>query len=227
MAPLEGSTPHCPTTQLSNDTFEKVTTLQLQPNASLMLTGVLRQAHTLTIDPHRVILTTLGDSQMDSILCFGHLLPLPPTVVKFHAYCAGLTPSPSALCPHCPAKEHLHLWHPSTSCSVNLMSLTDADLEWMLSIVNISWAQGTCKTYSVGLLVFYIFCDTCNILDLQHCPMAPLLIVMFIASCAGSYSGAIFTNYIFSKFEPSTFCMAIPGPWMMHKSRLPLMAWQT
>ena len=51
------------------------------------------------------------------------------------------------------------------------MSLTNADMDHILSVINISWVQGTCETYGTGLLVFHTFGDTCSIPDSQcyHC----------------------------------------------------------
>jgi hypothetical protein len=45
--------------------------------------------------------------------------------------------------------------------------------------------------------VFHVFCDTRTIPDEQRCPASPLLIVTFISSCAGSYSGSALANYVF------------------------------
>ena len=75
--------------------------------------------------------------------------------------------------------------------------MTDADLDRILSVINVSWAQGTRETYGAGLLVYHVFCDTRSIPDSQRCPATPLLIVTFISSCAGSYSGSTLANYVF------------------------------
>jgi hypothetical protein len=95
------------------------------------------------------------------------------------------------------ATDRLRLWRPSTPRSSKPISLTDADLDCIISVINVSWAQGTHETYGVGLLVYHIFCDTRTIPDEQCCPTSPLLLVMFISSCAGSYSGSTLANYVF------------------------------
>ena len=135
---------------------------------------------------------------MSSPLHFSHHLPSPPISGKPCAYCAGLAPFPSALHSQCLTRECLCLWHPLMLWFNELMPLTDTDLEHILTVINVSWARGTCETYSAGLLVFHTFCNSCNIPNSQYCPAALLLIVMFISSCASSYSGATLTNYVFS-----------------------------
>lgn len=54
-----------------------------------------------------------------------------------------------------------------------------------------------CETYGAGLLVFHVFCDMRNISEEARCPASSTLICMFIASCAGSYSGSTLANYVF------------------------------
>ncbi|KIM78777.1 hypothetical protein PILCRDRAFT_75237 [Piloderma croceum F 1598] len=119
---------------------------------------------------------------------------------KPRPYRVGLIPAISTLRLHCLARDRLWLWRPSSSrssCS-NSISLSDSDLDCILSVINVSWAQGTHETYGAGLLVYHVFCDTHNIPEELRCPATPLLIVMFISSCAGSYSGSALTNYVFS-----------------------------
>ena len=76
------------------------------------------------------------------------------------------------------------------------MALMEADLDCILTVMCISWAQGIWEMYSAGLLVFHTFCNT-HIPKSQCCPAALLLVIMFISSCAGSYSGMTLANYIF------------------------------
>ena len=71
------------------------------------------------------------------------------------------------------------------------------DLNRILSVINVSWVQGTRETYGMGLLVYHMFCNTRSIPDLQRCPATPLLVMTFISSCAGSYSGFTLANYVF------------------------------
>ena len=41
---------------------------------------------------------------------------------------------------------------------------------------------------------YHVFCDTWKILEELQCPTNPLLIMAFVSSCAGSYSGSALTN---------------------------------
>jgi hypothetical protein len=45
------------------------------------------------------------------------------------------------------------------------------------------------------LLVFHVFCDTNNVPEEQRCPVARVLLLDFLCSCAGSYSGSSLANY--------------------------------
>jgi hypothetical protein len=58
-----------------------------------------------------------------------------------------------------------------------------------------SWAQTTKETYGAGLLVCHIYCDSLKIPEEHRCPVSPTLLLAFLFSCAGSYSGTALTNY--------------------------------
>ena len=75
----------------------------------------------------------------------------------------------STLCSHCLSRKCLQLWCLLTSYSSESMSLIDADLDCILSVINVSWAQGMHKMYGAGLLVFHTFYNTHSIPDSQHC----------------------------------------------------------
>jgi len=60
-----------------------------------------------------------------------------------------------------------------------------------------SWAPGTRETYGAGLLVYQVFCDSRDIPESQRCPASTALLLTFISTCAGSYSGSAAANYIF------------------------------
>ena len=62
--------------------------------------------------------------------------------------------------------------------------------------MNISWSKGTRETYRVGLLVYHIFCDMHQLPKAQCSPAASPLILTFISSLAGSYSGSTLSNYV-------------------------------
>ena len=78
------------------------------------------------------------------------------------------------------------------------MEISESDLKKILDVINVSWAKGTKEVYGAGLLIYHIFCDSCNISDEDRIPASPILIISFIASCAGSYLGTTLANYIFA-----------------------------
>jgi len=62
-------------------------------------------------------------------------------------------------------------------------------------VIGSSWAQSTKETYGAGLLVFHVYCDAHGIEEDRRCPVAPNLLLAFLSSCAGSYSGSTLANY--------------------------------
>ncbi|KAG2339083.1 hypothetical protein BDR05DRAFT_892318 [Suillus weaverae] len=73
--------------------------------------------------------------------------------------------------------------------------------------------------YGSGLLVFYVFCDACRIPEEQHCPASSVLLLAFIAICAGVYSGKTLANYFY------TICawhLLYGQPWLMHQAKITL-----
>ena len=77
------------------------------------------------------------------------------------------------------------------------IEVSETDLERILEVINVSWAKGTRDTYGVGLLVYHIFCDSCNISEEDRSTSSPILIIVFISSCAGSYAGRTLASYVF------------------------------
>lgn len=111
-------------------------------------------------------------------------------------YRPGLTPHLSELRPHCLAQDRLRLWKPSrVPAAEHSIVWTNEEYDRLIHVTNLSWAQGTRETYGAGLLVYHIYCDIRGIADDARCPAQPLTIAMFIASCAGSYSGSTLANY--------------------------------
>ncbi|KAG2113858.1 uncharacterized protein F5147DRAFT_680112 [Suillus discolor] len=119
-------------------------------------------------------------------------------------YRLNLTPKPSTLRPHCLARDRLRLWLPagdSTRQEIAVTSqsprheISEAQLERILDVIGSSWAQSTKETYGAGLLVFHVFCDTNSIAEEHRCPVARSLLLDFLCSCAGSYSGSSLANY--------------------------------
>ena len=182
----------------SSNSFGKDINPVRSPDTYLTLTGSLRQACNLVLAP-LVSTTAVPSPSMSAIpACFNSHLPVPPAAGKPQPYCIGLKPASSELHPHCLAKIHLQLWHPLSSHSGEVLALSEANLDHIILVINVSWATGTLETYRAGLLVFHTFCDTCNIPDVQQCPTTPLLIIMFIASCDGSFTGSTLPSDIFS-----------------------------
>lgn len=58
-----------------------------------------------------------------------------------------------------------------------------------------AWAQSTKETYGAGLLVFHVYCDLHHIEETKRCPVSPNLLLEFLASCAGAYSGSAIANF--------------------------------
>ena len=116
------------------------------------------------------------------------------------AYRTNLVPLPSIFRPHCLAWDRLRLWRPSSTWSnrIGNVEISESDLERILDVINVSWAKGTKEVYGAGLLIYHVFCDSRNISDEDRIPASPILIISFIASCAGSYSGTTLANYIFA-----------------------------
>jgi hypothetical protein len=73
--------------------------------------------------------------------------------------------------------------------------ITDAQLDCILDVMGSSWAQSMKETYGAGLIVFHMFCNTNDIEEDQRCPVAPALLLTFLSSCTGSYSGSALFNH--------------------------------
>ena len=76
--------------------------------------------------------------------------------------------------------------------------MLDSDLERILDVINVSWATGTRDAYGAGLLVYHVFCDSCNVPEEERGPASPILVIAFISSCAGSYAGGTLASYVFT-----------------------------
>lgn len=117
-------------------------------------------------------------------------------------YTVSLNLLPSNLRPHCLARDRLRLWLPSThrkplGHSGTYIPLTDVDLNRILTVIGHSLASGTRETYGAGLLVFHVFCDARLIPEDQCGPASSILLLSFIASCAGLYSRKTLENYLY------------------------------
>ncbi|KAG2138544.1 hypothetical protein DEU56DRAFT_715032, partial [Suillus clintonianus] len=108
----------------------------------------------------------------------------------------------SSLRPHCLARERLRLWVPVTSRSRHdhtgsLIGILDSDIDCILTVIAHSHAPTTRESYGSGLLVYHVFCDSHNVPEEQRCPASSTLLLAFIASCAGLYSGKTLDNYFY------------------------------
>lgn len=131
--------------------------------------------------------------------CFPlHLAALPHTVKpsKPMPYQADLTPIPSALRPHCLAKERLRFWRPRTTQPLGPPG-SETDLARILDVMSHAWEEGTRESYGSGLLVFHVFCDKKGVPEHDRAPVSQLLLSTFISHLAGSYSGKTLKNYFY------------------------------
>ncbi|KAG2341250.1 hypothetical protein BDR05DRAFT_949845 [Suillus weaverae] len=75
--------------------------------------------------------------------------------------------------------------------------LSDSDIDRILLVIVHSHAPNTCKVYGSGILVFHVFCDSRNVLESQWCPASSVLLLGFLATCAGLYMGSTLKTYFY------------------------------
>lgn len=110
-----------------------------------------------------------------------------------------MAPLASASRPHCLARERLQFWTPEQPRQSGPREhLSDADLDRILVVIVASYAASTRETYGSGLLVFHLFCDLRALPEAQRAPVDPTMMLAFIASCAGSYSGKTLATYVYA-----------------------------
>jgi len=92
-------------------------------------------------------------------------------------------PSPRSYCPR-PSSMHVRQRRLCLSCSGK-------------STMGMSWMRDSCARCrgSQYLLVFHVYCDAHNIPEEKRYPTSPYLLLAFLSSCAGSYSGSALANY--------------------------------
>lgn len=153
----------------------------------------MRQPVKNTIGPARSTLVHRTHSK------FNATLPSRSALVRPRPYPKHLTPNTSALRPPCAAHDRLRFWRPALSridaCD-KIPFISDDDLERILAVMNVAWAQGTRESYGSGLLVYHVFCDSRQIPEEDRCPASHINILLFISSCAGSYAGRTLANYV-------------------------------
>lgn len=130
--------------------------------------------------------------------------PLPPAQTRAHPrpYPVTLTPLISALRPYCLTHEYLRLWMPASSrsrldnagCPI---SISENDLDRIITVISHSHAPSTQETYGSGLLVFHVFCDSRRVPEEQMCLVSSVLLLAFITSCMGLYSRKTLANYFY------------------------------
>lgn len=146
--------------------------------------------------------TSIGGVDMSQFMQPPVILMDSSPITQPHRYHPALTPLTSPLHPHCLVQDRLHLWRPSHNCLRSLTNgetipLSDTDLNCILTVIGHSLASGTRETYGCGLLVFHVFCDVRNIPESQQGPTSSVLLLAFIANCAGLYSGKTLENYFY------------------------------
>ncbi|KAG1747502.1 hypothetical protein EDD22DRAFT_785643, partial [Suillus occidentalis] len=57
-------------------------------------------------------------------------------------------------------------------------------------------AQSTKETDGARFLVFHVYCNLNHIEEDKHCLVSSNLLLEFLASCTGAYSGLAITNFI-------------------------------
>ena len=138
--------------------------------------------------------------------CFNFPLPFPnpstsksTTEYRPRPYPPNLRLLPSPYRPHCLAKDRLCLWIPtSPSTHTSLASsdvVSDIALNRILEVIGASWADSTKELYGTGLLIFHVHCDINNIPEIERCPVSHPILLAFLSSCAGAYSGSAISNY--------------------------------
>lgn len=125
--------------------------------------------------------------------------PSTPSRPRRHAAASTIRESP--LRPECPARNRLRLWRPLHARSLRdhygaQVPLTDDDLDRIFSVVGGRWEASTRSTYGSGLALFHVWCR--DVPEAQRCPVSHVLLLAFLAACAGSYSGSALRNILHS-----------------------------
>jgi len=207
----------------SSNYCERADTQKQPQSALLILSEVLtptHRPHLITSKPHS---TPSGINGLTNLSSRHNPPSLPtPEASKPQPYRAGLTPLSSSLRPHCLARDRLRLWIPTQSRGAHdangqPIHITDSDLDRILSVISVSWAQGTRSGYGAGLLAFHLFCDLRGIPEPQRCPASTILVLAFIANSAGTCSGRTLSNYVFAI---RAWHIVHGQPWLVHQAEI-------
>lgn len=79
----------------------------------------------------------------------------------------------------------------------SLVSLSDSDIDRILLVIAHSHTPNTREVYGSSILVFHVFCDSRNVQEDQRCPASSVLILAFLAGCAGLYSSSTLETYFY------------------------------
>jgi hypothetical protein len=169
--------PHSP--QQNNTSSEEAVTQQLLPKGSRILMNGIKLASDTALSLSDKMKSDKTPKSFPSQSKFDQSLSTNSITRKapLKPYRTDLTPLPSALRPHCLVRDRLCLWCPSKSRldnAVGGLKISEIDLDCILHVINVLWAQGTRDIYGAGLLVFHVFCNLWQIPEDEHCPASLL-----------------------------------------------------
>lgn len=204
------STPSTPPLPQNSDSGGKEPTLTQQTKSSTTISSLLQQQQTDVCKPDKKTNTfSTASATTKSELRNRFDAPLTNSTTLNHSsapprpYRPGLVPQPSSLRPHCLARERLKLWLPSPDhARLNREAehngnhpVTEEQVNRILEVLGASWAEKTKEVYGAGLLAYHVYCDSHNIPDPQRAPISANILLAFLSSCAGSYSGSTLSNF--------------------------------
>ena len=133
-------------------------------------------------------------------------------------YLLNLISSSADLHPHCTAKDWLEKWlpHPDTLTALGFPAASE--LQERVKVVTLQgWEESTHTTYSMGLLVFHVFCDNGLVPKMDHAPAKAPLISSFVSALTGSLLGKTIHNYVYSVQAWHTLYGL---PWVLHEEQM-------
>ena len=115
-------------------------------------------------------------------------------------YHPNLHPLPSPNRPHCLVRDRLCSWismNASTRATGDTFPtmVSKAALDHVLEVMGASWVESTKELYDTSLLIFQVYYDINHISKSKQCPVSWALLLLFLASCAGTHSGSAIFNY--------------------------------
>lgn len=127
-----------------------------------------------------------------------NIIPLAATnpanaLISHQARSSQATLPQSTLCPRCNAAQCLIQWQPFNA-QVPSEEL-EQRIRWVMSKV---WASSTLEMYGAGLLAFHVFCNKHEIPESQRTPAGTDILMSFVATLAGLYTGSTICNYFYA-----------------------------